>query len=86
MLWSAAQRKAGGRVSTNVMMRDLDITCPHSAMDGRRCFGAQLAVDTTMVSSLHRDGTAKRGTAIRGGAVLQVEWGRRTRTFGRIGN
>ena len=34
-------------------------------------FCAQLALDTTMVSPLHRDGTAKRGTSFRGGAVLQ---------------
>ena len=65
LLWSAAQRKCAekrGRVSTNVMMRDLDIPGPHAAMDGRRLEviadglplfdGAQLALDTTMVSPL----------------------------------
>ena len=39
LFWSAVQRRcaeAGGRVSTNVMMRDLDILGPHAAMDGRR--------------------------------------------------
>ena len=68
-------------MSTNVMMRDLDIPGLHAAMDGRRLEviadglplfdGAQLALDTTMVSPLHRDGTAKRGTSVRGGATLQ---------------
>ena len=58
-------------MSTNVMMRDLDVLGPHAAMDGRRLKviadglplfdGAQLALETTMVSPLHRDGTAKRG-------------------------
>ena len=57
-------REAGGRVSTNV--RDLDIPGPHAAMDGRRLEvisdglplfdGAQVALDTTIVSPLYRDG------------------------------
>ena len=70
---SAAQlcREAGGRVSTNVMMRDLDIPGPHAAMDGRRLEviadglplfdGAQLALDTTMVSPLHRERDREAG-------------------------
>ena len=84
-------REAGGRVSTNVMMRDLDIPGPHAAMDGRRLEviadglplfdGAQLALDTTMVSSLHRDGTAKRETSVRGGAVLQEARRCKERTY-----
>ena len=90
---SAAQvcREAGGRVSTNVMVRDLDIPGPHAAMDGRRLEvvadglplfdGAQLALDTTMVSPLHRDGTAKRGTSVRGGTMLQEASRRKERTY-----
>ena len=45
----------------------------HNQLDGRRLEvvadglplhgGAQLAIDTTMVSPLHRDGRARRGTA-----------------------
>ena len=65
-------REAGGRVSTNVLLRDLDLHAPVAA-DGRRLEvavvglplfgGAQLAVDTTLVSALHCDGTARRGAA-----------------------
>ena len=72
-------------------MRDLDIPGPHAAMDGRRLEviadglplfdGAQLALDTTMVSPLHRDGTAKRGTSDRGGTVLQEARRRKERTY-----
>ena len=78
-------------MSTNVMMRDLDIPGPHATMDGRRLEviadglplfdGAQLALDTTMVFLLHRDGTAKRGTSVRGGAVLQEARRRKERTY-----
>ena len=76
------------------MMRDLDIAGPHTAMDGRRLEviadglplfeGAQLALDTTMVSPLHSDGTAKRGTSVRGGAVLQEARRRKERTFAEL--
>ena len=58
-------REAGGRVSTNVFVRDLDLHLPNAA-DGRRLEvavdglplfgGAQLALDTTLVSALHCDG------------------------------
>ena len=51
-------REAGARVTTNVMVRDLDLV-PQERVDGRRrevvadglplFHGAQLAVDTTMV-------------------------------------
>ena len=72
-------REAGGRVSINVMMRDLDIPGPHAAVDGRRFEviadgiplfdGAQFALDTSMVSSIHCDGTAKRGASARCGVA-----------------
>ena len=62
-------RGGGARVSTNVMLRDLDISPPHSS-DGRRlevvaeglCLfgGCQLALDATVVSTLHGDGTHRR--------------------------
>ena len=52
-------REAGARVTTNVMVRDLDLV-PQERVDGRRLevvadglplfHGAQLAVDTTMVA------------------------------------
>ena len=62
-------------------MRDLDIPGPHAAMDGRRLGviadglpmfdGAQLAVDTTMVSPLHRDGQRNAGLSSPGGEAAQ---------------
>ena len=68
--------EARGRVSTNVLVRDLDVAVP-DALDGRRLEvvadglplfgGAQLAVDTT-VSPLHADGSPHRHAA--DGAVL----------------
>ena len=58
-------REAGGRVSTNVWVRDLDLPVPVN--DARRLEivvdglplhgGAQFAVDTTLVSVLKGDGT-----------------------------
>ena len=59
-------REAGARVSLNVRVQDMDLARP-SAFDNRRLeivadglplfHGAQLAVDTTVVSVLRRDGT-----------------------------
>ena len=59
-------REAGARVSTNVLVRDLDLL-PLQHVDARRLevvadglplfHGAQIAVDTTLVSPLRRDGT-----------------------------
>ena len=64
-------REAGGRVATNVFVRDLDL--PDPVNDGRRLEvvvdGAQLAVDTTVVSSLHCDGSPHREAADVDGAV-----------------
>ena len=61
--------EGGARVSTNVMLRDLDIFSPHSS-DGRRlevvaeglCLfgGCQLALDATVVSTLHGGGTHRK--------------------------
>ena len=72
-------REAGARVTTNVMVRDLDLV-PQERVDGRRLevvadglplfHGAQLAVDTTMVAPLKRDGTLQPGTVDVDGAVL----------------
>ena len=70
-------REAGGRVATNVMVRDLDIAAP-DPRDGRRLeivvdglplFGsAQFAVDTTLVFPLH--GTPTPEAANSDGAAL----------------
>ena len=71
-------REAGARVSTNVLVRDLDLLPLHRAdarrlevvADGLPIFhGAQIAVDTTLVSPLKRDGnpplTLRSGAALR---------------------
>ena len=79
---AAAQvcREAGARVSTNQFVRDLDLG-EFNGLDARRLEviadglslwrGAQLAIDTTLVSPLHRDGTARRGAAEMGLLLTQ---------------
>ena len=72
-------REAGGRVATNVMVRDLDLALPH-VVDGRRLEvvvdglplygGAQLSVDTSFVRALHRDGRPRRRAAVQDGVAL----------------
>ena len=71
-------REAGARVRTNTFVRDLDLAGVN-VLDGRRLevvadgltlrHGTQLAIDTTLVSPLHRDGTARRTAADRDGAA-----------------
>ena len=83
-------REAGARVSTNVMVRDLDLLAPQ-ALDGRRLEvvaeglplfgGMQLAIDATLVSPLHCDGTARPGAAHIDGVALQVARRRKERTY-----
>ena len=72
-------REAGGRVSVNVAVRDLDIRVPDRAderrlevvADGLPLFhGAQIAVDTTLVSVLRRDGTPHPRCVNEDGAAL----------------
>ena len=72
-------RETGGRVTSNVLIRDLDLPVP--ATDGRRLEvvvdglplfgGCQLAVDTTLVCALHCDGSPHNGAADADGVVLQ---------------
>ena len=72
-------REGGARVSTNVMLRDLDISPPQNS-DGRSLEvvaegltsfgGCQLALDATLVSPLHGDGTHRRGADITDEAAL----------------
>ena len=60
-------REAGGRVVANAMLREFDLAAPNPRdqrrleeilVDGLPLFGgAQLAVDTTLVSPLHCDGS-----------------------------
>ena len=82
-------REAGGRVTTNIFVRDLDITAPNSpgqtaevVADGLPLFGgAQLAVDTTLVSPLRGDGSPHRGAAERDGVALVAARRRKERTY-----
>ena len=67
----------------------LDLPVPQN--DGRRLEvvvdglpvygGAQLAVDTTLVSALHCDGSARRGAAARDGVALAEARRRKERTY-----
>ena len=74
-------REAGGRVTTNVMVRDMDLVRPdvhdtrrlEVVVDGLSLFGGvQLAVDTTVVSALHANGEARRNAARRDGVALEA--------------
>ena len=91
-LESAAARicqEAGGRVTT-IFLRNLDITAPN-ALDSRRLEvvadglplfgGAQLAVDSTLVSRLRGDGSPHRGAAERDGVALVAARRRKERTY-----
>ena len=83
-------REGGARVATNLTVRDMDLR-PPNVNDGRRLEvvadglpllgGVQLAVDTTLVSSLHCDGTARRHTATVDGVVLEVVRRRKEITY-----
>ena len=64
------QREGGARVTTNVLVGDLDLEVPNAARDGRRLEvvadglplfgGVQLTIDTTLVFPLHSNGIAWR--------------------------
>ena len=81
-------RQAGGRVSMNVFVRDLELPVPVNdarrlevVVDGLPLFGgAQLAVDSTLVSALHCDGNALRGAGDRDGVALVADRRRKERT------
>ena len=80
---AAAQvcREAGGRIGVDRFVRDLDLGA-FNQLDARRIevivdglslwHGAQLAVDTTAVSPLHGDGSARRNAATSSGVALQA--------------
>ena len=79
---AAAQicKEAGGRVGVGRFVRDLDLVA-FNGFDQRRIevivdgltlwHGAQLAVDTTLVSPLHGDGSARRNAATTSGVALR---------------
>ena len=81
-------REAGARVSTNVMMRDMDLL-PLDRPDTRRLevvadglplhHGAQLAIDTTMVSPLRRNGAPRPRSTTVDGASLETARARKER-------
>ena len=80
-------REVGGRVTTNVLVRDLDLAAPNvrdaRRLDGRLplLYGAQLAVDTTLVSALHCDGSAIRGAPNSDGIALAFARRRKEPTY-----
>ena len=84
-------REAGGRVRTNVLVRELDLHPGQNRLDARRLEvvvdglelfnGAQLAVDTTLVSALRADGTVSRKGATVGGEALRRARARKERTY-----
>ena len=79
-------REGGGRVRTNLLVRDMDVPAPNT-LDGRRLEvvvaglpgrgGGQVAIDTTMVCALHRDGPPRRG------ASTKMAWHSRPHARGR---
>ena len=83
-------REAGGRVTTNVRVQDLDLP-PRAGADNRRLevvadglplfHGAQLAIDTTMVSPVRMDGSARRQCATTDGAAMAQARVRKEHTY-----
>lgn len=82
-------REAGARVATSVALRELNLDVP--ATDGRRIEvvanglplwrGAQIAVDTTLVSPVQRDGRARPGADARPALALQQAKTRKLRRY-----
>ena len=74
----------------NVFVRDLDLGVV-DRLDARRLEvvadglplfgGAQLAIDTTLVSAIRQDGTPRRGAATRDGVALLEARRRKARTY-----
>ena len=83
-------REAGARVSLDVRVQDMDLARP-DALDNRRLEivadglplfqGAQLAVDTMLVSALRRDGVPHSRAENHDGAVLDAARRRKERTY-----
>ena len=83
-------REAGARVRTNVMVRDMDFL-PNDSIDNRRLEvvadglplfgGAQLAMDTTLVSALRRDGTSRPQADSIDGVALAAARRNKARTY-----
>ena len=85
-------REAVRWVTSNVLIRDLDLLAP--AIDSRRLEvvvdglplsgGCQLAVDTTLVFALHCDGSPHNGAADVDGVVLQAARRRKERIYSEL--
>ena len=83
-------REAGARVRTNVMVRDMDLV-PNDRIDNRRLEvvadglplfgGAQLATDTTLVSTFRRDGTSRPQADSIDGVALAAARRNKARTY-----
>ena len=77
-------REAGGRVTTNVMVRNLDMVGPHVDDAWRLGTGffflAQLAVDTTPVIARRTDGSARGMAAQQDGLAAEAARQRNVRT------
>ena len=83
-------REAGARVGTNIMVHDMDLLS-QDHQDGRRLevvadglplfHGAQLAIDTTLVSPLSRDGLPHPRCVREDGAALAAARRRKERTY-----
>ena len=90
LLSAQLPRFAGRARATNVFVCDMDLAIPN-ALESRRMEvvsdgltllrGAQLAIDTTMVSPLRRDATTRPGSANFDGAVLEVARRRKEATY-----
>ena len=84
-------REAGGRVMTNMLVRKLDLAPGANTTDGRRLEvvadglslfqGAQLAIDTTLVSALRADGTPRPRATTTPGAALDEARTRKETTY-----
>ena len=82
-------REGGARVTTNVLVRDMDVAAhPGDARrlevvaDGLPMFrGVQFAIDTTLVSALRCDGSALPRSANVDGAALQAARRRKERAY-----
>ena len=73
-------REAGARVTTNILVRDLDLAEPNATDGPLPLFGgAQLAIDTTLVSTLHANGLPRRAGV--DGAALQAARRRKERRY-----
>ena len=87
---SCEDLEAGGRVAANLFVRNMDLGLPRAGdnrrlevvVDGLPLYGgAQLAVDTTLVSALKSDGEPRRGAADRDGVALAAARRDKERTY-----